>query len=110
MTIHSNYPRYMVVVGTKAVTTKSPHDGQEGLVVCWTRSAAEKIARKTPGASVVNATEEMELAAIHEAYRMGVPWLHVGTDLGPGVDFKRVRLAILVKQTAFDGQHRHKTT
>jgi len=26
---------------------------------------------------------------------------------GDGVDFRRVRLALLVKQVAFDGQHRH---
>lgn len=49
----------------------------------------------------------MFVEAINKAHEMGVPWLYVGSELGNGVDFRRVRLAVALGQYARDGQHRH---
>lgn len=98
-----DFPRFLVVAGTKAVTIKSPEDGEQGLVVCWTEAAAEKIARKTPGAVVVRATPEMFLKAMREAHRMGIPWLYHGNELGDGVDFTKVRLSMALTQADLYG-------
>ena len=54
---------FLVVAGTKAVTIKSPEDGEESLVTCWTEAAAEKVARRTPAAVVVTATPKMLVEA-----------------------------------------------
>jgi len=59
-----DFPSFMIVAGTKAVTIKSPTDGDDGLVMCWTKAAAEKVARRTPAAVVVEATTEMLVEAM----------------------------------------------
>ncbi|MGE3408648.1 MAG: hypothetical protein AB7I37_17650 [Pirellulales bacterium] len=104
---HEDFPRFMVVAGTKAVTIKSPVDGEDGLVACWTEAAAEMVAQKTPGAVVVRATPEVFVAAIREAHKMGIPWLYFGKELGNGVDFTKVRVSMALGLYAKDGQHRH---
>jgi len=102
-----DFPRFMVAVARKFVTVRSPEDGHDGLTVFWTKSAARKVARRTPGAIVVEATPEMFVEAIHQAHERGVPWLYIGSELGNSVDFQRVRLAVALGQYARDGQHRH---
>lgn len=103
-----DFPRFMVAVNRKFITMPSPKDGQDGLAIFWTKAAAKKVARHTPGAAViVEATPEMFVEAIKKALTMGVPWLYIGTELGDGVDFQRVRLAVPLGQYARDGQHRH---
>ena len=89
----ADYPRFMVAVTRRFITVRSPEYGQDGLTVFWTRAAARKIARRTPGA-VVEATQVMFVEAVHKAHEMGVPWLYVGSDLPVGVDFRRVPLAL----------------
>ena len=98
---------FMIVVGTKAVTITSPEDSEQGVVMCWTKAAAEKVARRTPAAVVVRATPEMFVAAIREAHRIGIPWLSFGKELGNGVDFTKVRISMALGLYAKDGQHRH---
>ncbi len=72
-----DYPRFMIAAARKVSTIRSPKDGQEGLAVFWTKSAAKKVARRTPGTTViVEATPEMFVEAIHKAHEMGVPWLY----------------------------------
>ena len=71
-----------------------------------TKAAAKKVARSKPGAVVVEATPEMFVEAI-KTHKMGVPWLYIGTELGDGVDFQRVRLALALGQYARDGHHWH---
>src|SRR4051812_7728110 len=86
-------------------TIKSPNDCQNGLAVFWTKA---RNVRRTPGAAVIiEATPEMFVEAIKKAHQMGVPWLYIGSKLGDGVDFQRVRLAVALGQYARDGQHRH---
>ena len=103
----SPYPRFMIAVARKISTIRSPNNGQDGLAVFWTKSAAKRVARSKPGTVVVEATPEMFVEAIKKAHEMGVPWLYIGTDLGNGVDFLRVRLAVALGQYVRDGQHRH---
>ena len=102
----ADYPRFMVAVARKFITVRSPDDGQEGLAAFWRKATARKVARRTPGAVVVEATQGMFVEAIRKAHEMGVPWLYVGSDLPVGVDFRRVPLAMAVWQYAVDGQHR----
>ena len=100
------YPPNALASCRKVSTIRSPTDGQEGLVVFWTRAAAKKVARTKPGTVVVEATQEMFVEAIKKAHEIGVPWLYIGSDK-VGVDFQRVTLAMVVGQYTFDGQHRH---
>lgn len=102
-----DYPRFMIAAARKVSTIRSPKDGQEGLAAFWTKAAAKKVARSKPGTIVVEATPEMFMEAIKKAHEMGVPWLCIGSELGDGVDFQRVRLAVALGQYARDGQHRH---
>lgn len=102
-----DFPRFMVVAGTKAVTIKSPTDGEDGLVMCWTETAAKHIAQKTPGAVVVRATPEMFVTAIRKAHKMGISWLYFGKELGDGVDFTKARIVMALGLSVKDGQHRH---
>ena len=102
-----DFPRFMIAAARKVSTIRSPKDGQEGLVVFWTKAAAKKVARSKPGTVVVEATPEMFVKAIHKAHEMGVPWFYIGTELGDGVEFQRVRLTVALGQYAHDGQHQH---
>jgi len=102
-----DFPRFMIAVARIVSTIRSPTDGQEGLAVFWTRATAKRVARSKPGAVVVEATPEMFVEAIRIAHERGVPWLYIGTELGNGVDFQRVRMAVALGQYAKDGQHRH---
>ena len=61
-----NLSRSMVAIARKFITVRSSEDGQEGLAVLWTKAAARKIARRTPGAVVVEATPEMFVEAIQK--------------------------------------------
>lgn len=49
----------------------------------------------------------MFLEAIKKAHNMVVPWLYTGTELGDGVEFRRVRLTVAFGKYARDWQHRH---
>jgi hypothetical protein len=72
------------------------------------RSSLERMSDEELGRiSVVEATPEMFVEAINKAHERVVPWLYVGRELGNGVDFQRVRLAVALGQYARDGQHRH---
>ena len=89
----------------KHLTSKPHHTGSPG-----SKEAAEYIARKTPGAVVVEVTPEMFVAACRSAFEMGVPYLLTGNLLGEGVDFRRTPLVMVVGPRgswAFEGQHRH---
>lgn len=100
-------PRF--AVARMSITFRSPDDGQDGLAAFWTGAAARKVVRRTPGAVVVEATQEMFVEPILKAHERGVPWLYVGSDLPVGVDFRRVPLAMAVGQYAVGGQRRHGT-
>jgi hypothetical protein len=102
----SEFPRFMIAA-RKVSTIRSPKDNQEGLAVFWTKAAAKKVARSKPGTVVVEATPEMFVEAMKKAHEMSVPWLYIGTELGSGVDFRRVRLTVALGQYARDGQHQH---
>jgi hypothetical protein len=97
----------MVAASGKFVTVRSPHDHQDGLVICYSEEAAERIARRTPGGVVVEATPEMTVAACREARRMGVPFVYFGRESGDGVYFTKLRLDVGLGLAANDGQHRH---
>lgn len=51
-----DHPRYLIAIGTKAITLPSPIDGQDGLVACYSRRAAEIVSRKMAGAKIIWAT------------------------------------------------------
>lgn len=95
-------PHFMIAAARKVSTIRSPKDGQEGLAAFWTKAAAKKVARSKPRTVIVEATPEM-----FKAHEKGVPGLYIGTELGSGVDLRRVRLAVALGQYARDGQHRH---
>jgi len=105
--MNQDAPRFMIAAARKVSTIRSPKDGQEGLAAFWTKAAAKKIARSKPRTIVVEVTPEIFVEAIKKAHEMGVPWLYIGTELGSGVDFRRVQLAVALGQYARDGQHRH---
>ena len=101
------FPRFMIAAPPKVSTIRSPVDGQEGLAVFWTKTAAEEVALTNPGTIVVEATKEMLGEAMYKAHEMGVPWLYIGSELDDRVSFQRVRLAVAIGQYVGDGQHRH---
>ncbi len=102
-----DYPRFMIAVARIVRTIRSPTDGQDGLAVFWTTAAARKVAGRTPGAVVIEATPEMFTEAIHQAQERGVSWLYIGSEQDDRVFFEKVRLTIAFGQYARDGQHRH---
>jgi hypothetical protein len=104
---NNDLPRWMVAAFGKFVTLRSPEDHQDGLVICYSEAAAERIARKTPGGVVVEATPEMIVAAYRGAHRMGVPFVYFGRESGNDVYFTRLRLDLALGQFVKDGQHRH---
>lgn len=101
-----DYPQYLIAIGTKAITLPSPIDGQDGLVACYSRRAAEIVSRSMTEAVIVRATPEMFVEACLEAHRIGVPYLYAGRQSGDDVYFERVRLALALGQVAGDGQDR----
>jgi len=101
------YPRFMIAVARIVSTIRSPTDGQDGLAVFWTKAAARKVARRTLGAVVIEATSEMFMEAIRIAHERGVSWLYIGTQQDDRVSFEKVRLTIALGQYARDGQHLH---
>lgn len=103
-----DYPEYLIAIGTKAITIPSPQDGQDGLVACYSRRAAEIVARSMTEAVIVRATPEMFVEACRKANRIGVPYLYLGRESGDDVYFERVRLALALGQVAGDGQHRRR--
>jgi len=102
-----DFPRFMIAVARIVSTIRSPTDGQDGLAVFWTTAAARKVARRTLGAVVIEATPESFVEAIREAHERGVPWLYIGSEQNDRVFFEKVRLTIALGQYARDGQHRH---
>jgi hypothetical protein len=102
-----DYPQHLIAIGTKAITLPSPIDGQDGIVACYSRRAAEIVSRKMPGAVIVQATLEMFVDACRKASRIGVPYLYLGRESDDDVYFERVRLVLALGQYAGDGQHRH---
>jgi len=85
------YPRFMIAVARIVSTIRSPTDGQDGLATFWTRDAARKVACRTPGAVVVEATQE--------------PWLYIGTENGGRISFQRISFVVVLRQFARDRQH-----
>lgn len=102
-------PPWLIAVAGRFITIRSLGDRQDGLAAFCTKKAGERVARSVAGAVVVETTEEMFVEACISAYKMGVPYLYIGSELAIGVDFRRVPLDMTfgpLRNALGDGQHR----